>query len=79
MEIEIDEKTLTETTLCECNFKCLRNGMDFCCKIENCNNALSISLKCNGSKYCQYKKFIGFSTHMCTCPTRLAVFKKNKI
>jgi hypothetical protein len=79
MDIEMNEKTMTETTLCDCNFKCLHNDLAGCCEVENCNNALVIYLKCLGSKYCTYKKFIGFSSFRCTCPTRMATYNKLEI
>jgi hypothetical protein len=76
MNIEIDEKTITETTRCDCNFKCLHDYLDRCCEVEKYDNALLIFLKCLGSKYCIYKKFMGFSSFSCTCPTRIAIFNK---
>lgn len=76
MNTEIEAKKLAETTLCESSFKCLHNYPEGCCEVEKCNYGLMILLKCAGSKYCNYKKFIGFSSFKCTCPTRIAIFQK---
>lgn len=77
MEIEIDGKTITETTHCDCKFKCLHNVMNCCCEIEKWNNnALIIFIKCLGSKFCIYKRFLGQSSYKCCCPTRIGIFNK---
>lgn len=77
MVIDIDEKTLTKTTLCECKLKCLQNDLNSCCNVDNNNNnELTIFLKCFGSKYCIYKNSIGFSSFICKCPTRMEIFTK---
>jgi hypothetical protein len=77
MEIEIDEKIVTETILCDCKFKCLHNVLTGCCEVEKWNsNELIIFIKCLGSQFCVYKKFLGLSSFMCTCPTRIGIFNK---
>ena len=77
MSIEIDEKTITETTLCECKFKCLQNVSNGCCEVEKWNTSgLIIFIKCIGSQFCTYKRSLGLSSFKCTCPTRIGIFNK---
>ncbi len=75
MKTDLDERTKTETTKCECSFRCLQNVKNCCCEIEKWeNNALIIFIKCLRSQFCIYKKFLGFSSFNCTCPTRIGIF-----
>lgn len=74
--IRIGGRSISKTTAGGCMFECLHDGLNCCCEVEKCNDDLKILLKCKGSKYCIHKKFIGFSSYACTCPTRNALFKE---
>ena len=76
--VRVDESRVSKTTRGGCRFECLYDGLNGCCEVEKCNDTLKILLKCMGSKYCVHKKFIGFSSYACTCPTRIASYKERE-
>ena len=76
MNIEIDEKTITETILCKKNFECLKNDKKVICKVENGINEGFFITKCIDNQICSYKKSIGYSPFQCTCPTRKEILNK---
>ena len=79
MNIEIDEKILTETILCKKNFECLKNDNHVICKIEIAINDKFLITKCVDNRFCSYKKSFGYSPFQCTCPTRKEILNKYRI
>lgn len=76
MKIEIDEKILTKTNLCEREFSCLQNGANDCCKVEHFYANRYLFVKCIDSKRCSYKTTHNGSVNRCACPTRIEIYKK---
>jgi hypothetical protein len=75
MKIEIDEKIIAETTLCERNFECLNNYTNRSCKVENYIIEKVFYIKCLSNNTCNYKRLCG-NSFMCACPTRIEIYKK---
>ena len=79
MNIEINEKVITETILCKKNFECLKTDKHRICKIETSISDGFIITKCLDHRYCTYKKSFEYSPFQCTCPTRKEILFKYKI
>ena len=76
MKIEIDEKVITETSLCKKNFECLKNDKEVICKVEPSVYERILITKCLDNRLCNYKKSFDYSPFQCTCPTRKEILIK---
>jgi hypothetical protein len=74
----IDKNILEKTTKCEKNFKCLDNPKEICCKVEEVIDNKVFFVKCLSYDYCNYKTPYGYS-NICSCPTRIEIYRKHKI
>jgi len=79
MDIKISEETVKNTTKCPRNFKCLTDGRDMCPVDKTSGKVLF--LKENGYKNrdCPYLISFGFTSYICTCPTRYEIYTHYKI
>ena len=73
MQLEIDNIILQETSCCDNDFKCLKNGIYPLCKVEHCINTIHF-VDCK-SEYCDCKLNFGYG-NICTYPTRKEIFNK---
>jgi len=73
--MKIDEKIITETTLCERNFECLNNNKNSSCKFENYMSEKVLFIRCPSNRTCNYKRSCG-NSFMCACPTRIEIYRK---
>jgi len=76
IELEIDEKTLNETTQCHRDFSCLTNNDRACCEVEKCLARNILLMKSLDKEYCNYRMFAANSYVVCGCPTRKEIYKK---
>ena len=74
MLIELDREILQKTTDCDKDFQCLSNENQIYCKVSQCISNVHF-VKCSIENYCYYE--LSFENeHICTCPTRKAIFNK---
>ncbi len=85
MKFYVSDEVLKKTTRCCNNTSCLSTGGGGSlsqCKIEKYfdeNMLLVIVVKETEGITCHYKFTIGNGNkHICTCPTRYAIYKQNK-
>ena len=72
--MEIDDEILKETTCCEKDFSCLKNGKLVLCTVEKCINDKVHFVHCLESKYCNYRFSFG-TAFICSCPTRKEIYR----
>jgi len=72
--IEIDEKTLKETTKCDRDFICLSDIRQICL-INNCVAGTVHFIKCEHDVNCNYQIPFG-NLFVCSCPTRKEIYNK---
>lgn len=75
IDLEIDEKTLHETSQCHRDFTCLTNNDKACCEVEKCLARNILLMKNLDKEYCNYRMFAGAYV-VCGCPTRKEIYKK---
>lgn len=73
--MDIDKKTLKQTTKCEKGFDCLLRDDHVYCKVENCVSDEVHFVKCLNEEYCVYRMSFGES-FICNCPTRKEIYNK---
>ena len=78
MSLDIDNSVLEETTSCERTFACLKGEEHIYCRVEDSVVDRIHFVSCLNKKYCSYKIDFGLSK-VCSCPTRIEIFKKHKI
>ena len=73
-DMKVDEKILKETTNCQFNFSCL-NGRNPHCKIIFKTASDTLETDCPKKEPCVYCKPISRAEGVCTCPTRIEIYK----
>jgi hypothetical protein len=72
-KLEINEKIIQQTTMCNKNFACL-NGSHPCCSVERSCGHQALFIKGSDCD-CLYKISFGFSSSICTCPVRKEIHR----
>jgi hypothetical protein len=77
-DIEIDEDIKKNTTKCKKDFKCLRdNNYELCKVIESVRDNV-LFIECLEMQPCSYKTVFGYSSYICSCPTRKEIYRRYK-
>jgi hypothetical protein len=74
-KMEVPPEILAQTTRCEKGFCCLSQMRVELCKVEYYAEYGVLLIRCATPKPCPYKMPYGHAW-ICTCPTRLAIFKR---
>ena len=80
--MEIDNEILQRTTKCGKNFACLNNDKHILCPLEDSLSNEYFIIRCLNDDECPYQmSFLYFDymsqeSDLCTCPTRIEIYKK---
>jgi len=74
LAISIDEELL-KLTDCPKNYCCLEKSCDVCEVGMKVKNSLMMEHQKSGSFACNFKEHFA-SSHLCTCPIRLEIYKQ---
>lgn len=77
--MDIDEKTIKETTQCRHNMDCLKNEEHHCIKtkVKDCIEGKLHFMHCTDYS-CTYRMHYG-NSEICHCPIRKEIYNKYKI
>jgi hypothetical protein len=78
MVLDIDNSVLNDTTSCERTYACLKGKEHIYCKVKEIVVDKIHFISCLNKSYCNYKVDFGLS-QVCSCPTRIEIFKKHKL
>jgi hypothetical protein len=74
---KIDADILNESDKCARNFSCLFSNKGYCeIEKEFRDDGHIIFIKPSKNDDCTYMMPFGFSSFICNCPTRVAIYKK---
>lgn len=82
MKLAIPLAIIAETTKCQKQFACLSQPVETLCKVVEFvlpPAGATLFVQCRSNQSCSYKLSWGYTGNICTCPTRLAIYKQSKI
>lgn len=78
MRFSVPDEVVRETTRCPRHFSCLAaeedEGGDVC-EVRHADGKNVLFLRADEPTTCPYRVLFGYS-HICSCPTRFAIFQK---
>jgi len=78
MRFNVPDGVVRETKRCPRHFSCLAAGEDEggdMCEVRQADGQNVLFLRTDEPTTCPYRVLFGYS-HVCTCPTRFAIFQK---
>jgi hypothetical protein len=72
--MEIKKEILDETVHCKKDFECIKNNKT-CCKVERSVDDKVLFVECSEKNSCKYRLAYG-SYFICTCPTRIEIYRR---
>ena len=77
-EIKVSDAILKQTADCRLDFQCLSGKHKIHCKVSRMVGGSTFFVKCRSLETCNYQKRFG-EAFVCTCPTRIEIYKRYKI
>ena len=78
MGFDISAKTLSQTTQCPDNFKCLEDGRQQVCAAERYIEGNGLFIRERRREYCPYLIPFGYG-YICNCPTHVELYQRYQI
>lgn len=78
MKIEVNQATLAATKKCKKDFLCISQSGKGICTVRACVADKAALIECAEKTPCEYKVEYD-STLICTCPTRIEIYKRYQI
>jgi len=75
MKIEVPLEVINETTRCPKKFACLSKPVETMCQVTYAPVGVFHFVRCTTTAPCPYRESTA-DWHICTCPTRIAIYQQ---